>query len=600
MNLRNKNGSITIFVLVGLLFMASFLIIMFSGNINKSKIVKEQIDIIKSIYGKNTDKESTNNIYNSLVPIITIKKSDTDSFMGIEIESNTEIKEVIYRIDGIEKNSPEEFYQHINDNVADGEEKEVTIKVEDKEGNIVEVTETIKFVKPTINKLPSPIILGTTQLDDSYVTYDEYGGVKEETYIIVAFPETTYSSMTDLVSFANQWLLDNNQYEVDADVKVIAKGNNNLIAESTQTITFKKPLEPVIGVIPSQIVTNITSVSESYVTYDDKGKKEETYKILEVPEETFDTMTEVVKYADKWLLDNKQYEVDVNIQIVAKGNNNLTSESTQQIKFMRGVQIASETDLINALYSTTPSYIKVETSNGNNEIVCNSPITLDGVSHKLDLNGNTISYTVNSAAEGSTLKFLTLGPNANLTVMDSTEEGKGGIVFNVLEEVTSDGKDRKTKAITVDNQGVVNVESGIIEVNISRKMGNDKKKDGNVHDTGVAIENSGTVNLNGGTILTNVVTQSCSYLTIQISEAVAKGIVNNGTINVTSGTINTNAEAYAVRASGAIWKGETEAYAYGIENNGTINNSENITFSTTATAHKENSRNQEEEALDIK
>ena len=114
------------------------------------------------------------------------------------------------------------------------------------------------------------------------------------------------------------------------------------------------------------------------------------------------------------------------------------------------------------------------------------------------------------------------------------------------------------------------------------------------------LENSGTVNLNGGTILTNVVTQSCSYLTIQISEAVAKGIVNNGTINVTSGTINTNAEAYAVQASGAIWKGKTWAYAYGIENNGTINNSENITFSTTATAHKENSREQKEEAINIK
>ena len=53
MNLRGKKGSIAIFVLIALLFMASFLIIMFSGNINKSKTVKEQIDIIKEIYGKN-------------------------------------------------------------------------------------------------------------------------------------------------------------------------------------------------------------------------------------------------------------------------------------------------------------------------------------------------------------------------------------------------------------------------------------------------------------------------------------------------------------------------------------------------------------------
>lgn len=424
MNLRNKNGSITIFVLVGLLFMSAFLVISYANNVNRSKIAKEQSEIINSIY--------------------------------------------------------------------------------------------------------QPKVLSTNEIYDRLKTV------------------------------------------------------------------------PIIGEITTPIITNITTVKDSYVTYDGVTKKEETYKILEVPEETFNTMTEVVEYADKWLLDNKQYEVDVNIQIVAKGNNNLTSESTQQIKFMRGVQIASETDLINALYSTTPSYIKVETTNDNNEIICSNPIILDGVTHKLDLNGNTISYTVNSTTEGSTLKFLTIGPNANLTVMDSTEEGKGGIVFNVLEEITADGEDRETKIMTVDNQGIVNVESGIIEANISRKMGNDAKKDGNVHDTGVAIENSGTVNLNGGTILTNVVTQSCSYMTIQISEAVAKGIINNGTINVTSGTINTNAEAYAVQASGAIWKGKTWAYAYGIENNGTINNSENITFSTTATAHKENSRQQKEEALNIK
>jgi len=50
MNIRDKKGSITIFVLVGLLFMTSFLLISLGSNVNKSKIAKEQFNIISSIY----------------------------------------------------------------------------------------------------------------------------------------------------------------------------------------------------------------------------------------------------------------------------------------------------------------------------------------------------------------------------------------------------------------------------------------------------------------------------------------------------------------------------------------------------------------------
>ena len=783
MNLREKKGSIAIFVLVALLFMASFLIIMFSGNINKSKIVKEQTDIIRQIYGKSVKRLEEIEDILSAIPEIKFEISEiTGGVKNIKITTNgiTEAPySEKYKIDNEIKTSKEEFYEYVNAYVEDGVEKEVTVTITNDLRNTATITQKVKFIRPTIkalpkiinvenieneetyveydemegtteyiafdqtftsfeklinhvkdnNKyekvdlivnakgnnylnstatysvtfltndkpeiknLPNPIYINYTEVEESYVekngveiveeqyiivyfnephdtmtelikqaedymlknnieemnadikiiakgknntsvesiqnvkfllprpkiknlpseicinytevaeSYVEKNGVEivEEQYIIVDLNDETYSTMTEVVNRVNEWIVENGANEVEGvTIKVIAKGANNTNAEKTQKVTFKLPATPVIGKIPTSIITNVTQVNKSYVTYDNLEKKEEIYTIVEVPELTFDTMIDVVNFANTWLIENKQYEVDVNIKIMAKGDNDIPVESTQPVKFIRGTKVASETDLINALYSTTPSYIKVETTNDNNEIICNSPITLNGVSHKLDLNGNTISYTVNSASEGSTLKFLTVGADSSLTVIDSSEEGKGGIVFNVLEEVTADGDDRKTKAITVDNQGVVNVESGIIEVNISRKMGNDKRKDGNVHDTGVAIENSGTVNLNGGTILTNVVTQSCSYLTIQISEAVAKGIVNNGTINVTSGTINTNAEAYAVRASGAVWKGETEAYAYGIENNGTINNSENITFSTTATAHEENSRDQTSEALDIK
>jgi len=67
MNLRNKNGSITIFVLVGLLFMASFLILSYGSNINKSKIAKEQFNIISDIYSyKDGDAYAYNRAYTDL------------------------------------------------------------------------------------------------------------------------------------------------------------------------------------------------------------------------------------------------------------------------------------------------------------------------------------------------------------------------------------------------------------------------------------------------------------------------------------------------------------------------------------------------------
>ena len=53
MNLRNKNGSIMIFVLVGLLFMSAFLIISYANIVNKLKVVDEQYNIIDGVYMKN-------------------------------------------------------------------------------------------------------------------------------------------------------------------------------------------------------------------------------------------------------------------------------------------------------------------------------------------------------------------------------------------------------------------------------------------------------------------------------------------------------------------------------------------------------------------
>ena len=63
MNFKNNKGSITIFVLVALLFMSAFLMISYANNVNKSKIVKEQFNIIDSVYYKDNDSQSYNDVY---------------------------------------------------------------------------------------------------------------------------------------------------------------------------------------------------------------------------------------------------------------------------------------------------------------------------------------------------------------------------------------------------------------------------------------------------------------------------------------------------------------------------------------------------------
>lgn len=66
-SVKDENGSITMFVLIGLLFMVGILIISYGIVVNNSKIVKEQANIISQIYMPNNDiNESYNEIYANL------------------------------------------------------------------------------------------------------------------------------------------------------------------------------------------------------------------------------------------------------------------------------------------------------------------------------------------------------------------------------------------------------------------------------------------------------------------------------------------------------------------------------------------------------
>lgn len=65
--IKKEKGAISIFVLVGLLFMSAFLIITYAYNINKSKVVDEQFDIISEIYSRSANiEESYTDAYTDL------------------------------------------------------------------------------------------------------------------------------------------------------------------------------------------------------------------------------------------------------------------------------------------------------------------------------------------------------------------------------------------------------------------------------------------------------------------------------------------------------------------------------------------------------
>lgn len=589
MNLRNKNGSITIFVLVGLLFMSAFLLVSYANNVNRSKIAKEQIDIIKDIYGKNME-DRVQDIYSKAasIPEIKVEISQTTGGVmniGITLNGMTDEPEVEkYKFNGETKYSKEELYKYIEVNNLYDVEKELEITIINDIKNKTEFKEIVKFVKPTINELPSEF--GVESMEESetyieYVEYDEKGGTTE----YIAFDQS-FSTIKKLVAFVRT----NNKYE-KTNVTINAKGNNNLNSTLTKEVTFIKIAAPIIGTIPTPIITNVTQVNESYVTYDDLGRKEEIYKIVEVPELTFDTMIDVVNFANTWLFDNKQYEVETPIKVVAKGNNNLISESTQTIKFIRGVKVANESEFTTALASTSPSYIQLA-----NDIACTNIISVDGVTHKLDLNNQTVSKTV--ANESFT--FITLGSNTNLTIIDSSSEKNGTILAKLSEPNNDTGStdDRLNTIYAINNQGTLKIESGKIASDLVQKVGKAKK---NIHvkDLAKTIKNSGKLDLNGGTITSNAVTQGNSHAATRNGEATAIGIENTGTVNLNSGNITCYAEAN-MRMSSIIY-GETRAYAYGVTNSGgTVNRNNSVTISVTAIANDEDSYKETKDSAEIK
>ncbi len=85
MKFKSQKGSVTVFVLIALLFYTAFLLLMYAANTNKLVATKEKSDILKGIYEKNIDSVSINDLYNK------------ETFFNEENETRTSYS---YRYDG--------------------------------------------------------------------------------------------------------------------------------------------------------------------------------------------------------------------------------------------------------------------------------------------------------------------------------------------------------------------------------------------------------------------------------------------------------------------------------------------------------------------
>ena len=359
------------------------------------------------------------------------------------------------------------------------------------------------------------------------------------------------------------------------------KNVGNIEEVYNRVLASRDNTEPIIKEFPTKLITNVTELEETYEEYGQTGGVSEYIAF----NNKFSSLKEVLEYAGQ----NNLYG-ETNIVVNAYGNNGLLTTQSKDIEIIRGMKVTNESELNTAIATTDSLYISVA-----NNIECSNIISVDNVNHTLDLNNHTISCTKGN----ETYKFITLGSNTQLTILDSSTEKNGAIIANMVEETESDGDNRTRQVFCIMNSGKLTLESGRIAVNIVQKLlaNNDGAS---VNDLGVGIESDGVVNINGGNISVNVETQACTYLAWKFSTATSVGIHNmdNGTLNINEGLIQSIATAGMVRPRWATVHGATYAYAYGICNTGVMNNEENMRYELSATAKEEGTTGDYNEAIE--
>ena len=196
MSFNSEKGSITIFVLVGLLFMTAFLIIAYGANVNNSKIVKEQFNIISDIYMPN------DNIVESYTEAYTDLRAKKKQILTKTVENNQqmEIEKCYaadidnYRLYGTEIGLGKEIIDSNDENVG---KFKITIRIRDiKDEDITDETTIYQEQKYNIY-LDEP--LARTHFID-YKTGKIYDvDTQEEVGTVMNMPKlTTYEDYTNI------------------------------------------------------------------------------------------------------------------------------------------------------------------------------------------------------------------------------------------------------------------------------------------------------------------------------------------------------------------------------------------------------------------
>lgn len=366
---------------------------------------------------------------------------------------------------------------------------------------------------------------------------------------------------------------------------IYSKNFNNIDDVYNRRMSKNDNMPPIIN-WPTQIITNVTDIRDSYEKFGATGGRVEYV----VSNNKFSSIKEIVDNT----IEKGSYGT-INVMATAYGNNGLVTKDEKNIEIIRGMKVTNEEELKTAFATTGDLYVYID-----KDIECTETISTDNINHKLDLNNHSITNNITNYLKNEYVSLITIGENSKLTIMDKSKEKKGYININLIEEAISDGKDRENSIFVLRNNGILTIESGRIFANISQKMLN--KNDGtNVQNHCSAIDNYGTVNLNGGTIETNVEVRACTYLVVKTATANGRGIVSAGTVNLNSGNIIVKTDASMLKTKGTAIFGKTYAYSYGIVNvNGEVNRSENVMFELVATAHKESTYAYDSEQAEIK
>jgi len=214
MKVKDNKGSITIFVLVGLLFMSSFLLVLFASNANRSKISKEQFNIISSIYSHNDGDE---NAYNRAYTALRKKNAQTLT-ASVENTNTIELtKTFLSEIENIKIYGNTVKVGNLVEDTADSNYGKylVQIKVSNEDGTAQEIkniylnsqlerTDTyidyIDYKSKNVVRLQienqTETILETLNLEGAINIYEDYTKIEVLTYITPSKIEVEYKGYT--------------------------------------------------------------------------------------------------------------------------------------------------------------------------------------------------------------------------------------------------------------------------------------------------------------------------------------------------------------------------------------------------------------------